>query len=234
MQHYPAATRFAADLGGLQGQFLFSFAHHFDPENLGFGALRVFNDYILAPRTALPLHPHVEVEIVTIVLAGTLTFADAADNMREVHAGQVLRTTAGTGTQHAESNRAQAPAHSLELWFQFGPKALQPSLEHKTLDFQHRANEWVPLVSGRGDGGAAAVFLNGDATVWWANLRPGATLHYTPDDNRQLLLYAVTGEVTVQGRPVAPGDHLRLTPATAVQLSSAGFSAVLLIDMEAD
>ena len=231
--HYPAAARLLADLGGLRVHSLFSFAHHHHPDNLTLGPLRVFNDYTLAGRTALPLHPHSEVEIVTIVLDGILTYADAQDNLRDLRAGQVLRLTAGTGTQHAEANRGAAPAHALELWFQPAQPNLQPSQEQKMLDFQAYANEWIPLVSGRGDGGEAAVFLNCDATVWWANLRPGAALTYAAADERQLLLYAVEGALTLNGQPLQAGDHAQLNGETHLALSSPAGAAVLLVDVPA-
>ena len=134
--HYPAAARLLADLGGLRVHSLFSFAHHHHPDNLLLGPLRVFNDYTLAGRTALPLHPHSEVEIVTIVLDGILTYADAQDNLRDLRAGQVLRLTAGTGTQHAERNHLAGPAHALELWFRPQVAGLQPSQEQRTIGFR--------------------------------------------------------------------------------------------------
>ncbi len=215
----------------MQGQFLFSFGHHYDPANVGLGPLRVLNDYTLAPRTSLPLHPHTDVELVTIVLAGALTYADAAGNLRDVRAGQVLRLTAGAGIQHAESNRGSTPAHALELWFQPAQPALQPSQELRAVDFQTQTDQWTPLVSGRGDGGGAAVFLNCDATAWWANLRPGAILAYAADDDRQALVYAVEGSVTLNGERLEAGDHARLSGETHLTLASPGGGAVLLVDV---
>ena len=231
LHHVPAAARFVADLGAVQGRFLFSFAHYYDPANVALGPLRVLNDYRLAPRSSQPLHPHSEIEIVTIVLAGALTYADAAGNLRDLRAGQVLRLTAGAAFQHAESNRGATAAHALELWFAPGQPNLQPSQEQKAIDFPARANEWTPLVSGRGDGGAAAVFLNGDATVWWANLTPGATLAYAADESRQHLVYAVDGSAALNGERLEAGDHVRLSGETHLTVASPAGARVLLVDV---
>lgn len=232
MTHHPADSRFVADLGGTQGHFLFSFGHYFDPDNLGLGPLRAFNDVSLAPRVAGPLHPHVEVEIVTVVLSGTLTYADQTQNLRDVPAANVLRLTAGTGTQHAESNRGTVPARALELWFRPGQAGLQPSQEQKRLDL-HTPNRWTPLVSGRGDGGGEAVFLNCDATVWWANLAPGASLAFAPDaaaGARSLLVYVVSGAATGNGQPLAPGDQVRLSNER-LTLGSATGAQMVVVDV---
>ena len=232
----PADARFAADLGSMQAYFLFSFAHYYDADNLNFGPLRVLNDFTLAPRGASPLHPHAEVEIVTLVLEGALTYTDATDTDRLLPAGHGLRLTGGTGLHHAEANRGSTPARALELWFAPSQAGFLPAQEQKALDFLARANEWLPLASGRGDGGAHAIFLNCDATVWWAALRPGATLAYAPDDTegpRQLLLYVVGGSATVNGTALAGGAHLRLPEPPALTLYSAGGAQVLLIDLPA-
>lgn len=231
--HLPAATRFEADLGGLQARFLFSFAHYYDAANVGFGSLRVLNDYLLAPRTALPLHPHTEVEIVTIVLGGALTFSDAAGNHRDMHAGQVLRLTAGAATQHAEANRGTTLARALELWFQPSQLNLEASQEQKAVAFQANPNQWTSLVSGRGDGGEAAVFLNCDATAWWANVTSGATLTYAADDDRQLLVYVVEGSLILNDQALAAGDQVRINGETRLTLASPAGAKVLLVDVGA-
>ena len=235
--HLPAAARFHADLGDVQVDFLFSFAHYYDPANPGFGALRVLNDQVVAPRTALPLHAHTEVEIVLIGLTGTLTYSDAAGNHRDLPAGSVLRLTAGTGLQHAEANRTATEARALELWFVPGKASLLPTQEQQAIWFATHPDTWVPLASGRGDGGSAALFLNCDATVWATALTAGRSLSYAPDDAtgaRQLLLYVLSGAVTVNGQPLAAAEQLRLSPAAALTVTAPEKAQLLLIDLAAD
>jgi redox-sensitive bicupin YhaK (pirin superfamily) len=69
-----AKERYFSDFGWLKTYWLFSFSNYFDPHNIQFGALRVFNDDIVEPGTGFPTHPHEEMEIITIVLKGEMIF----------------------------------------------------------------------------------------------------------------------------------------------------------------
>ena len=66
----PAIERHNTSADWLQSYFLFSFADYYDPHNMHFGPLRVFNDDTIAPHAGFPQHPHSEMEIITIVLEG--------------------------------------------------------------------------------------------------------------------------------------------------------------------
>ena len=77
------------DFGWLKTYWLFSFSNYFDPDNIQFGALRVFNDDVVQPGTGFPTHPHEEMEIVTIVLDGEMTHADSMGNKTVIRAGDV-------------------------------------------------------------------------------------------------------------------------------------------------
>lgn len=227
----PAARRFLADHGWLQSQFLFSFAHHVDPDNIQFGPLRVFNDDLIAPRAGYPLHPHTEVEIVTLVLDGTLTHSDSLGNQVSARAGEVLRLTGGTGYQHSEVNRGPAEVHLYQIWLVPGQAGLSAAFEHKALDFLTSRNEWSPVASGRGDGGVRAAFLNADVTIWWANLDVGSALTYVADENRQLFLYVAAGSLRLNGRLLETNDQARLTNEQQLTLGATAPASVVLIDM---
>ncbi|PKK84612.1 MAG: hypothetical protein CVT49_02855 [candidate division Zixibacteria bacterium HGW-Zixibacteria-1] len=67
-----AKERHFSDFGWLKTYWLFSFADYYDPNNIQFGALRVFNDDVVEPGTGFPTHPHHEMEIVTVVLTGMM------------------------------------------------------------------------------------------------------------------------------------------------------------------
>jgi len=77
----------AADHGWLKAKHHFSFGNHYDPGNMGHGALRVWNDDEIAPNTGFPAHPHANMEIITYVREGAITHQDSLGNKGRTEAG---------------------------------------------------------------------------------------------------------------------------------------------------
>src|SRR6266851_10049838 len=69
----PFAKLGSADHGWLKAKHHFSFGSHYDPNNMGHGSLRVWNDDEIAPNTGFPAHPHANMEIITYVREGAIT-----------------------------------------------------------------------------------------------------------------------------------------------------------------
>jgi redox-sensitive bicupin YhaK (pirin superfamily) len=105
IRHIPADKRHFSDAGWLRTYWLFSFADYYDPDNVRFGPLRVFNDDVVEPGRGFPTHPHDEMEIVSIVLEGEMTHIDSMGNKGVLKAGMVQRMSAGTGLMHSEYTR---------------------------------------------------------------------------------------------------------------------------------
>ena len=61
----------------LNSAHTFSFAQYFDPFNMGFSDLRVINDDVVEPSGVFRTHSHANMEIISIVLSGTLKHKDS-------------------------------------------------------------------------------------------------------------------------------------------------------------
>ena len=96
---------YSADGGWYQARWHFSFDQYRDPEQMGVGPLRVFNDDRLQPGAVWPLHPHRDIESCTYVAEGHFAHDDSLGNDGTLEAGaaQVMRFS-HAGAMHSELN----------------------------------------------------------------------------------------------------------------------------------
>src|SRR6266705_2199514 len=128
-----AEERGPANHGWLNTHYTFSFANYYDPEHMGFRALRVINDDIVGPGGGFDTHPHRDMEIITYVLSGALEHKDSMGNGRVIRAGEFQYMAAGTGVLHSEFNpSATEPVHLLQVWLVPEKKGLSPRYAEKT------------------------------------------------------------------------------------------------------
>ena len=227
-----AFDRHASSNNWLQSHFLFSFADYYNPDNVNFGPLRVFNDDVVAPKGGFPRHPHSEMEIVTIVLEGEVEHEDSLGNKTIISAGEVQRMTAGTGISHSETNIQDEESHLYQLWFLPNKKGLEPSYEQKHVDFLDAKNELIPLVTGQ-KVLEDVVFMNSNSTVYYGDLREEKEYNFQTFAIRKTLIYLTEGELFVNGYQILQHDQLRIEDVDLITIKAAKDSNFILIDVPA-
>ncbi|MFZ5563244.1 MAG: pirin family protein, partial [Thermodesulfobacteriota bacterium] len=203
-----AGSRHFSDFGWLKTYWLFSFSSYFDPRNIQFGALRVFNDDIVQPGTGFPTHPHEEMEIITIVLDGEMTHEDSMGNKTVIRAGDVQRMSAGTGLTHSEFNLAPKPVHFYQIWIFPDKAGLRPTYDQKSYAPDTWRNRLLPVASGQNLPGA--VTFHTDATIYRCDLDRGmeVTLKETP--GRRIFADLTKGRLSANGSRMDEKDQARI------------------------
>ena len=107
-----------ADHGWLKARHHFSFAGYHDPQKMGWGPIRVWNDDEIAPNSGFPPHPHADMEIVTYVRQGAITHKDSLGNQGRTEAGDVQVMSAGSGIRHAEYNLEPGTTTLFQIWIE--------------------------------------------------------------------------------------------------------------------
>ena len=126
-----SADRHFADHGWLQTYWHFSFSDYYDPNNMNFSVLRVFNDDIVQGGGGFPMHPHRDMEIVTYVVSGQLLHQDRLGNRGVIHPGEIQVMSAGKGIVHSEYNACtENPVHLMQLWIMPRTRAI-PAWERR-------------------------------------------------------------------------------------------------------
>ena len=114
---HTANSRGHFDHGWLNTSHTFSFADYYDPERIHFGALRVLNDDIIAPGTGFGMHPHRNMEVISIPLKGDLEHQDSLGHTSVIRHGEIQVMSAGRGIMHSEYNKnSDRNAEFLQIW----------------------------------------------------------------------------------------------------------------------
>ena len=225
----PFATLGHADHGWLNARHHFSFAEYHDPARMGWGALRVWNDDEIAPRSGFPPHPHRDMEIVTYVRKGAITHQDSLGNKGRTGAGDVQVMSAGTGVRHAEYNLEDETTTLFQIWIETDRPGSEPSWGAKRFPKSDRAGSFVTLASGFG-GDEEALRINAAARVRGATLKAGETAELELDPARHVYLVAVNGAVEVNGRRAEARDGIAVTGEERVLISALEETEVVLVD----
>ncbi len=223
-----SGERYFSDHGWLKTYHSFSFADYLDPQNLNWGALRVFNDDVIAPGKGFGTHPHRDMEILTYVLEGELEHKDSMGNVGVVRAGGVQYVSAGTGIAHSEYNHSsERPVHLVQMWVLPQAQGLKPQYGQVDFTLEERRNRWLPIASGE-KSVESKIAIWQDATAYVARLEK-MTLPFTLRDGRLGFLFVAGGELRANGEALRAGDALRLTGP--LDLSLEGEGEVVLWDV---
>jgi len=230
MRIIKAKDRFHLESDWLSAYWLFSFDRYYDPNNLSFGPLRVFNHDTVEPRGGFPTHPHREMEIVTYVLEGALRHKDSTGGAGLIRSSEVQRMTAGTGVAHSEFNASETErVRLLQMWVLPERAGLTPSYEQKQFTTEQRTARLLPIASGQDAPGAVKVHQ--DVTFYVSRLRAGDQVAHELKPGRRAFFYVIEGEVELNGERLEAGDQARVADSARLEITGSRASEIILIDL---
>jgi len=218
------------DGGWFRARWHFSFDTYYDPEYLGFGTLRVFNDDRLVPGAIWPLHPHRDIEGLTYVVEGSFRHEDDHDGEPgPLPAGAVQRMTLGSGAWHSEQNASQTePMRFIQIWILPRERGLEPGVEQKVFSLEDRTGRLLKVISG--DGGDA-VLVHQDAHVFVSRLEPGSVATHELAGGRGAYLYVIEGDVGMNGDRLTTGDAARVWGEPEIRFEATEATELILVDV---
>ena len=219
-----------ADHGWLKARHHFSFAGYNDPQRMGWGSLRVWNDDEIAPNSGFPPHPHADMEIITYVRDGAITHQDNLGNTGRTEAGDVQVMSAGTGVRHAEFNLEPETTRIFQIWILPKTQGEKAAWGAKPFPKDDRAGKFVALASGF-EGDDDALPIRTDARVLGATIKAGETAEYPLGADRRGYLVPARGTVEVNGvrLDARDGAAIRDEPTLKVRALD-GDAEVVLVD----
>jgi redox-sensitive bicupin YhaK (pirin superfamily) len=230
--YHPAGLRGGANHGWLKTWHSFSFGGWYDPSRIHFGALRVLNDDYVAPGMGFATHPHDNMEIVTIMMDGTLEHQDSMGHKEQLRAGEVQAMSAGTGIQHSERNASHTdPLHLFQIWIFPRAKNTTPRYAQKSFaEAIGSAQDWTVLVSP--DGANGSLEIGQDAWFSMARIPAGADRTYeVKNAGNGVYAFVVSGAIEIAGNQLMHRDALGITEASSILTKANEDAQVLFIEV---
>jgi len=208
----------------------FSFGNYYNPEKMGFGALRVLNDDIIAPETGFDTHPHKNMEIVTIPLKGELKHGDSKMNERIISPGDIQVMSAGTGIYHSESNpHGSVNAEILQIWILPHTRNTEPNYNDYNIRELLKPNELTTLVAP--DGSAPGTLLQ---QAWFSmgTFDAGQDFSYSLHNKQNgIYVFVIEGEAQIENTTLNRRDAMGIYDVDQVKIASKKKSHLLVIEV---
>lgn len=228
---HKAESRGNANHGWLHSRHTFSFANYYDPERIHFGALRVLNDDTVEAGMGFGMHPHDNMEIISIPLEGDLEHKDSMGNVSVIKHGDVQVMSAGTGIYHSEYNKNKdQPVKFLQIWVFPNQKKVKPRYDQITLNLADRRNKLQQILSPNADDAGVWIYQN----AWFhiGNFDKGVTSRYDLKAKENgVYAFILSGSVILNGQQLNARDGFGIWEVDTLSIKADTDTEFLLMEV---
>lgn len=231
---HKASDRGTASYKWLKARYSFNFANYFDPKRERFGVLRVLNDDEVEGGGGFDMHPHNNMEIITIPLEGSLGHRDSMGNTSVISKNEVQYMSAGSGITHSEYNQSESETLKLlQIWIFPKTRNTTPSYSQISLEGKREQNKIQTIVSP--EGGENIIRVNQDAWLSLLSSAAGKQYNYLvnkPGNN--VFIFIISGFVETGGFKAGLRDSVEITGEPEIFFSTSEKSEILIIEVPED
>jgi quercetin 2,3-dioxygenase len=183
-------------------------AYAFVPNQTNFGELCGFADDVVNGGEGFGMHPHQNMEISTILVAGSQAHKDNTGSEGIIHPNSIQTMSAGTGIMHSEFNASKTEAfHSYQIWVY--PKELNVQPRHETFTYQPKDKLNTILLALSPDRRNNSALINQDAFFSVSHIEKDTTLEYTMNlRGNGVYIHCVSGIIAIEENTLNVGDAL--------------------------
>jgi len=228
---HKASERGHADHGWLNARHSFSFASYHDPSKVHFGLLRVLNDDIVAPGMGFGMHPHDNMEIVTIPLKGTLEHKDSMGNVGVIKPNEIQAMSAGSGLMHSEYNHSKTePINLLQIWVFPKVKNIEPRYDQRVFTEEEKNGKFKTIVAPiKSDD---IMWINQDAYFSLGKFKAGNEIDYSiQHKNNGAYIFIIEGQATIEGQKLEKRDALGVWETNNISIKINSDTEILVIEV---
>ena len=226
---HQAQTRGFADHNWLKSYHTFSFASYYNPERMNFGVLRVLNDDIIAPTMGFDMHPHNNMEIISIPLEGELEHKDSMGNVAIIKAGEIQVMSAGTGIYHSEYNKSsEKEGKFLQIWVFPNKKNVTPRYDQYIL--KNEKNVLQQILSPNKD--EEGVWIHQNAWFYLGNFDADKIVEYQLKNTENgVYAFVINGNITIEDVELQTRDALGIWNTNSLILKTLKDTTILLMEV---
>jgi quercetin 2,3-dioxygenase len=228
---HKSETRGDEDHGWLHSRHTFSFADYYDPERVHFGMLRVLNDDTVAAGMGFGIHPHDNMEIISIPLEGDLEHKDSMGNISVIKHGDVQVMSAGTGITHSEYNKNKdVPVKFLQIWVFPRVRNVEPRYDQITLNIEDRHNKIQQILSPNPDDEGVWIYQN--AWFYIGKFDKGFKTDFTlKTKGNGVYTFILSGKVVINDKELVSRDGLGIWNVDKLTIKADSEAEFLLMEV---
>jgi hypothetical protein len=195
-QFFPASSRGKKDIGWLKSNFTFSFSDYYNPTASAFGTLVAFNDDFMSAGKGFGIHPHANMEIISVLLQGKMNHKDSMGYSTEIEEGGVQIMSAGEGLFHEEYNIGTEEVNFLQIWIQPKIFNIRPRYQTRSFPKSKRKNKLQTIISS--EEGLEHCWINQNAKLSLGYFDAGSTVGYNFNPvNKCLFVFCIDGLIKI-------------------------------------
>jgi redox-sensitive bicupin YhaK (pirin superfamily) len=206
-QYFPASDRGKKNIGWLKSNFFFSFSDYYHPLKSAFGTLVAFNDDYMGKEKGFGIHPHINMEIISVLIQGKMNHIDSMGYRTTIEPGGVQIMSAGSGLKHEEYNIGEDEVNFLQLWILPKIQNIIPRYQQRHFPKEGRKNKLTTIISG--EEGTEHCWINQNAKLSLGYYEKDQKVHYAFNPvNKCIFVFLIQGLIEVDGTALNIKDGL--------------------------
>ena len=228
-QYFSAKERGTKDGGWLKSNFFFSFSDYADPVKSAFGTLVAFNDDFVQAGKGFGIHPHINMEIISVILKGKMNHKDSMGYSTTIEEGGVQIMSAGSGLRHEEYNIGDDEVNFLQVWIQPKLQNIIPRYQQRSFPKEKRKNELKTIVSN--EEGQSHCWNNQNAKLSLGYFEKGREINYDFDPvNKCVFIFIIEGKISINDHKLGRRDGLGVWDSSLVTIKCKEQSQFLIVE----
>jgi quercetin 2,3-dioxygenase len=228
-QVFPKAERGIKDIGWLRSHFYFSFSDFYHPVKSAFGTLVAFNDDFVETGKGFGIHPHANMEIISVLLKGKMNHIDTLGYKTVIEEGGVQIMSAGAGLRHEEYNIGEEEVNFLQIWIQPKLQNISPRYQQRSFPRSTRINQLKTIVSN--EEGLEHCWINQNAKLSLGHFDTAQEIIYQFNPvNKCLFIFSIEGKIRVDGTDIQERDAIGIWETDSVPIHCEAGSHFLVIE----